>query len=67
MAADLSDHGLTQAEIGDRLGVSRQAVSQRLLAAQWTLDVDARPVAARLLARADAASAGISDHSDRSG
>jgi hypothetical protein len=53
-ASDLSDQGLTQAEIGDRLGVSRQAVQQRLVAAQWSLDVSARPVAARLLARAEA-------------
>ncbi|HEY5783638.1 MAG TPA: hypothetical protein VIT65_02575 [Microlunatus sp.] len=66
-AADLSDDGLTQADIGARLGVSRQAVGQRLLAAQWALDVDARPVAARLLARADSTSAGISDRSDHSG
>ena len=57
-AADLSDEGLTQAEIGDRLGISRQAVHQRLVAAQWSLDVAARPVAARLLARADAAASG---------
>ena len=41
--ADLSDEGLTQAEIGDRLGISRQAVHQRLVAAQWSLDVAARP------------------------
>ena len=59
-AADLSDEGLTQAEIGERLGISRQAVHQRLLAAQWSLDVAARPVAARLLARADAAAGGRS-------
>jgi hypothetical protein len=52
-AADLSDEGLTQAEIGERLGVSRQAVNQRLLTAQWPLDVAARPVAARLLDRAE--------------
>ena len=57
-AADLSDHGLTQAEIGDRLGISRQAVQQRLAAAQWSLDVAARPVAARLLARAETTAAG---------
>ncbi len=56
-AADLSEEGLTQAEIGDRLGISRQAVHQRLLAARWSLDVAARPVAARLLARTDAAAA----------
>ncbi len=53
-AADLAEGGLTQTEIGERLGVSRQAVQQRLSAAQWSLDVAARPVAARLLARADA-------------
>ena len=57
-AADLSDEGLTQAEIGVRLGISRQAVNQRLQAAQWALEVEARPVAARLLARADARAAG---------
>ncbi|MDN5762807.1 MAG: SatD family protein [Microlunatus sp.] len=52
-ATDLSDNGLTQAEIGDQLGVSRQAVNQRLQTARWSLDVEARPVAARLLARAE--------------
>jgi hypothetical protein len=53
IAADLADQGLTQAEIGVRLGISRQAVGQRLQAAQWSLDRDARPVAARLLDRAE--------------
>ena len=52
-AADLSDDGLTQAEIAQQLGVSRQAVNQRLQAAQWSLDAAARPVAARLLGRAE--------------
>lgn len=51
-ATDLADDDLTQAEIGERLGVSRQAVHQRLQAAQWALDAEARPVAARLLTRA---------------
>ncbi|HEY5979243.1 MAG TPA: sigma factor-like helix-turn-helix DNA-binding protein [Microlunatus sp.] len=60
-ATDLSDQGLTQAEIGDRLGISRQAVHQRLAAAQWSLDVAARPVAARLLARADTTAADAGD------
>ena len=54
-AADLADAGLTQTEIGERLGVSRQAVHQRLTAAQWSLDGAARPVAARLLDRAEVA------------
>jgi hypothetical protein len=53
VAADLADHGLTLAEIAIRLGISRQAVGQRLQAAQWSLDRDARPVAARLLDRAE--------------
>lgn len=55
VAADLADDGLTQTEIGQQLGVSRQAVQQRLTTAQWSLDVAARPVAARLLERADRA------------
>lgn len=42
----------TQAEAARLLGVSQQAVSQRLSAAQWAAEVDARPVAARLLAEA---------------
>lgn len=52
-AADLADEGLTQAEIGQQLGISRQAVQQRLATAGWSLDAVARPVAARLLERAD--------------
>lgn len=60
-AAELSDEGLTQAEIGDRLGISRQAVNQRLQAAHWTLDAAARPVAARLLDRAERRAVGGQD------
>jgi hypothetical protein len=52
-ASDLSEEGLTQAEIATRLGISRQAVNQRLRAAQAAADLAARPVAARLLERAD--------------
>lgn len=57
-AADLAEEGLTQADVGERLGVSRQAVQQRLTAARWSLDVAARPVAARLLERADTVACG---------
>ncbi len=57
-AADLAEDGLTQADVGERLGVSRQAVQQRLTAARWSMDVAARPVAARLLERADAVACG---------
>lgn len=52
-AAELADAGLTQAAIGAELGISRQAVNQRLQAAQWTLDTRSRPVAARMLARTE--------------
>lgn len=52
-AAELADTGLTQAAIGTELGISRQAVNQRLQATQWSLDARSRPVAARLLARAE--------------
>jgi hypothetical protein len=54
-AVDLIAEGLTQAEIAGRLQVSRQAVGQRLQAAQWSLELEARPLLARLLARAEEA------------
>ena len=57
-AAELADTGLTQAAIGDDLGISRQAVNQRLQAAQWALETRSRPVAARLLARAEQVATG---------
>ncbi len=44
--------GRTQAEAAGALGVSRQAVGQRLAAGLWELERDLRPTAARLLARA---------------
>ena len=44
--------GRTQAQAAAALGVSRQAVGQRLAAAQWDLEQELRPTAARLLARA---------------
>jgi hypothetical protein len=54
-AADLMDQGLTQAAAASTLEITRQALSQRLQAAHWSLDREARPVLARLLARADRA------------
>jgi hypothetical protein len=57
-ARDLAAQGLTQAEVAGLLGVSRQAVSQRLAAAGWALERDTRPVLARLLARTEARSLG---------
>ena len=41
--------GLTQRETAQRLGVSKQAVSQRAQAALWTQEARVRPLAARLL------------------
>lgn len=52
-AVDLAAQGLTQLEVADRLGVSKQAVSQRLHAAGWHLEPDGRRLAGHLLSRAD--------------
>lgn len=46
--------GATQDDVARRLGVTQQAVSQRLRAAMWAEEVAARPVAARLLVEGDA-------------
>ncbi len=55
---DLARQGLTHSEAADRLGVTRQAVGQRLRAAQWEAEEAVRPALARLLERADRAAAG---------
>ncbi|WP_277210194.1 hypothetical protein [Isoptericola croceus] len=47
-----------------RLGVSEQAVSQRLRAALWAEEVAARPLAARLLRAADAAATAADEDPD---
>lgn len=44
--------GRTQAQAATALGISRQAVGQRLAAGQWGLERELRPTAARLLTRA---------------
>jgi hypothetical protein len=54
-AAELMDRGLTQAAAASTLAITRQALSQRLQAAHWSLDREARLVLARLLARAERA------------
>ncbi len=51
-AVDLVAAGSTRAAAAAVLGVSRQAVTQRLAAASWELERELRPAAARLLARA---------------
>jgi hypothetical protein len=51
-AIELVDAGRTQAQAAAQLGISRQAVGQRLAAGAWELECELRPTAARLLARA---------------
>ncbi|MBN1093018.1 hypothetical protein JKP75_10885 [Blastococcus sp. TML/M2B] len=51
-AIALVEDGRTQAEAAAELGISRQAVGQRLAAGLWELERELRPTAARLLARA---------------
>lgn len=51
-AIRLVSDGLTQTEAAEQLGISRQAVGQRLAAGFWHQVEHARPTAARLLARA---------------
>ncbi|WP_369258862.1 hypothetical protein [Geodermatophilus amargosae] len=51
-AVDLLAAGATRAAAAATLGVSRQAVAQRLAAASWDLERELRPTAARLLDRA---------------
>jgi len=53
-AVDLRATGLTQVEVGTRLGITKQAVSQRLLTATWEPEVAGRALAAHLLAAAEA-------------
>ena len=48
-AALLAGQGLTQLTVAERLGVSKQAVSQRLQAADWPLEAPGRALAAHLL------------------
>lgn len=50
---DLLAAGHTQREIAAALGISNQAVSQRVRVSLWSEESRARPLAARLLARAD--------------
>lgn len=51
-AIALVDAGRTQAQAAAELGISRQAVGQRLAAGLWDLERDLRPTAVRLLSRA---------------
>jgi DNA-directed RNA polymerase specialized sigma24 family protein len=51
-AIELVETGRTQAQAAAELGITRQAVGQRLAAGLWEVERDLRPTAARLLARA---------------
>jgi hypothetical protein len=51
-AIELVGDGRTQADAATTLGISRQAVGQRLAAGLWELERELRPTAARLLTRA---------------
>jgi hypothetical protein len=51
-AIELLGAGRTQAQAAAALGISRQAVGQRLAAGLWELERELRPTAVRLLARA---------------
>jgi len=51
-AIGLVAEGRTQAEAATELGISRQAVGQRLSAGLWDLERELRPTAVRLLTRA---------------
>jgi hypothetical protein len=55
-AIDLLEPGRPQSQVALKLGITRQAVGQRLAAAHWREEQAARPVLARLLERADRAS-----------
>jgi hypothetical protein len=57
-AVDLISRGTTQTEVAERLGITKQAVSQRLRAATWAPEVAGRDLAAQLLAAADSPAAG---------
>ena len=55
-AVDLISKGTTQTEVAEALGITKQAVSQRLRAATWAPEVAGRDLAAQLLAAADSPS-----------
>jgi Winged helix-turn-helix DNA-binding len=60
-AVDLISAGTTQTEVAEKLGITKQAVSQRLRAATWAPEVAGRDLAAQLLAEADSIALGLPD------
>jgi hypothetical protein len=55
-AVDLVSTGASMAEAADRLGITRQAVGQRLQAAHWEIENETVPVLERMLDRAEGVS-----------
>ncbi|WP_024796383.1 transcriptional regulator [Tomitella biformata] len=53
VATGLMDRGMSQAEVADLLGITKQAVSQRLTTAAWQPEVAGRSLCERLLREAD--------------
>lgn len=62
---DLVSTGITQTEAARRIGISRQAVGQRLATSQWQLEDRAMPVVTRALARADLGAAAWTKEDER--
>ncbi len=60
-AVDLMNTGVTMAEAAETLGITRQAIGQRLQTAHWSVERDAVPVLVRLLDRAEGVSTGRYD------
>ncbi len=52
-AVGLMDRGMSQTEVADLLGITKQAVSQRLTTAAWQPEVAGRTLCERLLREAD--------------
>ena len=57
-AVDLINKGITQTDVAEALGITKQAVSQRLRAATWSPEVAGRDLAAQLLTAADSPAQG---------
>ncbi|SNS21343.1 hypothetical protein [Rhodococcoides kyotonense] len=63
-AADLMAEGHTQKHAAELLGITKQAMSQRLSVARWNIEADGRALAERLLAELDDTSHGQASQGD---
>ena len=64
-AVDLMASGLSQTDVAERLGISKQAVSQRLRAAWWPQQSATTPLMLRLLSGLDAPDGSLHDTAGR--